>query len=227
MELNLIDQLTLLSLDDKKGTMIPNSIAFSYAIAGAVVMELALAKKIGLREHKVAVLDERKTGHAVIDACFEKIIASKKEKKINYWVEHFGNNATQLKNETIDRLIQLGLLTVVENKILWVFTTKKYPAQNSRAENKLRRRLYDVIVNHHRPELKEVMLLNLIKSCDLGREVFGKGEAKAFKNRLKSMNEEMPVAGEISKTIIEVYDAIMALLVIMIATTVTTTTLHN
>ena len=42
MGLNLIDQLTLLALDDEKGTLVADSTAFSYALGGAVIMELAL-----------------------------------------------------------------------------------------------------------------------------------------------------------------------------------------
>ena len=110
-----------------------------------------------------------------------------------------------------------------EGKILWIFSNDKYPTQNPRLENQLRNRLYDIIVNSHRPELKEIMLLNLIESCSLGKEVFGKAQVKTFKKRLKTINESDHLGDSISKSVKEICDAINAMLVIIIATTVVTT----
>ena len=55
IELNLIDQLTLLALDDEKGTFVAESNAYSYALAGALIMELALQGRIELAEKKVII----------------------------------------------------------------------------------------------------------------------------------------------------------------------------
>lgn len=224
MELNLIDQLTLLALDDDKGTLLADSTSYSYAIAGALVMELALDERIDLSGEKVVLKDKTKTNDKIVDTYFEAIIESKKERKINYWVEKFGNKADKIKRDTIDKLIDNRILEKKEDKILWIFSYSKYPAQNSRPENQLRKRLYDIIVNSHRPELKEIMLLNLIESCSLGKEVFGKEQVKTFKKRLKSINEYDHLGDSISKSVKEICEAINAMLIIMIATSVATTT---
>ena len=78
-------------------------------------------------------------------------------------------------------------------------------------------------MNSHRPELKEIMLLNLIESCSLGKEVFGKEQARLFKKKMKIINQYDHLAGEVNKSAREICDAINAMLVIIIATTVTTT----
>ena len=227
MELNLIDQLTLLALDDEKGTLLADSTSFSYATAGALIMELALDERIDLSGNKVVLKDKTKTGDNIVDTYFESIIESKKDRKINYWVEKFGNKADKIKRDTIDKLIENRILEKKEDKILWIFSYNKYPAQNSRPENQLRQRLYDIIVHGHRPELKESMLLNLIESCGLGKEVFGKEQVKTFKKRLKSINEYDHLGGAISKSVKEICEAITAILVVMIASTITTTTVIN
>ena len=46
MHLNLIDQLTLLAIDDARGTFIPDSTSYSYALAGALILDLALKEKV-------------------------------------------------------------------------------------------------------------------------------------------------------------------------------------
>jgi Golgi phosphoprotein 3 len=223
MDLNLIDQLTLLALDDKKGSIIPDSISFSYAIAGAVILELALEEKVDISHELVRTKDRTKTGDTILDKYFDLIQQSKKERKIKSWVDRIGNKAEQIKKDTIEKLIAKRILEKKEEKILWVFTVNKYPAQNSRPENQLRNRLYDIIVYGHKPDLKEIMLLNLIESCSLGKEVFGKEQVKLFKKKIKQINESDDLAGVVNKSIKEITDAIHAILVIMIATTV----IHN
>lgn len=227
MELNLIDQLTLLALDDEKGTFVADSTAYSYAIAGAIIMELALEKRIDLSGDKVVVKDKSKTGDIIIDTYFQTIIESKKERKTKSWVDRLGNRADKIQRDTIEKLIDNRILEKKENKILWIFSYNKYPAQNSRPENHLRRRLYDIIVNSHRPELKEVMLLNLIESCSLGKEVFGKEQVKTFKKKLKSINEYDHLGDSIGKSVKEICDEINAMLVIIIASSVATTTISS
>jgi hypothetical protein len=223
MDLNLIGQLTLLALDDKKGSIIPDSISFSYAIAGAVILELALEEKVDISHELVRIKDRTKTGDTILDKYFDLIQQSKKERKIKSWVDRIGNKADQIKKDTIEKLIAKRILEKKEKKILWVFTVNKYPAQNSRPENRLRNRLYDIIVYGHKPDLKEIMLLNLIESCSLGKEVFGKAQVKLFKKKIKQINESNDLAGVVNKSIKEITDAIHAILVIMIATTV----IHN
>lgn len=227
MELNLIDQLTLLALDDKKGTFVTDSTAYSYALAGALIMELALEERIDLSGEKVVVKDKTKTGDKIIDTYFNLIIESEKERKVRSWVDRIGNKANKIKHDTIEKLIDSRILEKKEDKILWIFSYNKYPAQNPRPENQLRNRLYDIVVNSHRPELKEIMLLNLVESCSLGKEVFGKEKARVFKKKMKVINQYDHLASEVNKSVKEICDAINAMLVIIIASSVTTTVVSS
>jgi hypothetical protein len=67
------------------------------------------------------------------------------------------------------------------------------------------------------------MLLNLIQSCNLQKEVFGKEQAKTFKRKIKTINEYDDLAGVVNKSVKEICEAINAMLVILVATTVVTT----
>lgn len=108
MNLNLIDQLTLLALDDKKGTFIADSTSYSYAIAGAVIMELALEERIDLSGEKVIVKDTSKTGDTIIDTHFELIIGSVKERKVRSWVDRIGNKADKIKGPLLTNSLKIG-----------------------------------------------------------------------------------------------------------------------
>ena len=222
MNLTLIDQLTLLALDDHKGNFIPDSTTFSYALAGSLILELILEERISISDDFVKVLDRSSTGDAILDEYIKKIHDSAKPKKIKNWIDKFGQSANKIKEATLKKLINDGILVKKEETILWVFHVDKYPTSDPRPENQLRARLHNIVVNHHKPDLKEVMILNLVESCSLEVEVFGKENAKVFKKEIKRIKNDSEISGVVNKSIMEICDAINAMLVIMIATAVTT-----
>jgi Golgi phosphoprotein 3 len=224
MNLTLIDQLILLALDDHKGNLIPDSTTFSYALAGALILELALEEKIEFSGEYVKVKDKSATGDAIRDQFLKIIEVSKKERKVRSWIDRIGQKSEQIKKETLVKLIDQRILEKREEKILWVFNVDKYPTQNPKPENQLRGRLYDIVINHHTPDLKEIMILNLIESCGLEREVFGKEHAKVFKKRMRGLKEDDQISGSVNKSIKEISEAINAMRIIVVATATATTT---
>jgi len=222
MNLTLIDQLTLLALDDHKGNFIPDSTTFSFALAGALILELILEQKISISDDVVKVLDRSATGDSILDEYIKSIHESSKPKKIKSWIDKFGQKASKIKEATLKKLIDDGILVKKEETILWVFHVNKYPASDPRPENQLRARLHNIVVNYHKPNLKEVMILSLVESCRLEVEVFGKENAKVFKKEIKRIKSDSEISGVVNKSIMEICDAINAMLVIMIATAVTT-----
>jgi len=222
MKLTLIDQLTLLALDDHKGNFIPDSTTFSYALAGSLILELILEEKISISDDFVKVRDRSKTGDAILDEYIQEIHASSKPRKIKSWIDRFGHKANKIKEATLAKLIKDGILLKKEEKILWVFNVDKYPTSNPRPENQLRARLHNIVINRHTPDLKEVMILTLVESCGLEVEVFGKENAKVFKKEITHIKSDSEVSGVVDKSIKEICEAINAMLVIMIATAVTT-----
>lgn len=227
MHLNLIDQLTLLAIDDQKGTFIPDSTSYSFALAGAVVLELALEERISVTDGRVHVKESTKTGNSILDPFFEKIKTSSKERTLKYWVEQIGNKGESIKKDTLSKLLEGRILEEKEGKFLWIFKFSKYPVHNPTPENQLRKRLNDIVIHGHRPEMKEFMLLNLVQSCGLEREVFGKEQAKTFKKKMKTISSYDHLSGEVNKSIREVSEAVNAMLVILITTVITTTTITN
>jgi hypothetical protein len=222
MNLTLIDQLTLLALDDHKGDLIPDSTTFSYALAGALILELALEEKIDFSGEYVKIKDKSRTGDAILDQFLKIIDESKKERKVKSWIDRIGQKSDQIKKDTLVKLIDQRILEKREEKILWVFNVDKYPTQNPKPENQLRGRLFDIVINHHTPDLKEIMILNLVESCRLEREVFGKEHAKVFKKEMKRIKEDDQISSSVNKSIKEISEAINTMLIIMIATAATT-----
>ncbi|MEN8138249.1 MAG: GPP34 family phosphoprotein [Bacteroidota bacterium] len=216
--LNLIEELVLLALDDEKGAFSSKSLAFNYGIAGSVILELSLSEKIEVRDKKVVIKNRKACGDKVVDVYFDKILNSKKDRSLEYWINYIGDRANSVIKETIDSLIIKGILTKKEKKVLWIFTVKRYPALNQKPENSLRKRLSDIVERNREPQVNDLMLLSLIDACDLNIEVFGKVTYNLHKLKVKSIIENSKDSSLINSTIKEIHDLLMAAIIVSITT---------
>jgi hypothetical protein len=226
-DLNLLDKLVLLALDDERGTFVSDSMVFGYCIAGAVLFELSIKERIQIVENKVKLANKEKLQDEVLDYCLEIIANSKKERKVNHWIEAIGNKEGALRKKVLDKLISLEILEEKENKILWIFTNKKYPTKNELPENIIRKRLNDIILNESKAEMDEIMIISLVNSCGLNKEVYGKSIAKKKAKEIKRIIKDYQFADSTGKLIKELHDTIIAVLVIIIAASTITTTTSN
>ena len=151
MNLTLIDQLTLLALDDYKGNFIPDSTTFSYALAGALILELILEEKIVVADDFVKIVDKNRTGDSILDEYIRLISESSKQRKVKSWIDRFGQKSDKIKEATLTKLINDGILVKREEKILWLFNVDKYPTSDPRPENQLLARLHNIVVHNRKP----------------------------------------------------------------------------
>ncbi|WP_179007119.1 GOLPH3/VPS74 family protein [Winogradskyella forsetii] len=226
-DLNLADKLLLLVLDDDKGTFVSGPFALTYGLAGAIVLELSLQDCIKIENKKVIVNNSKQTNDGLLDVYLEQLRSSKKARTLKYWVQKLGNKERAIKKEILDKLILKGILTKREEKFLWVFNNDKFPTVNSKPEYSLRKRLYEIIEFNKSPALDELMLISLIDSCNLNRTVYGKDRAKRYKDNIKRTIAEAKNSPLLSATIKEVHEIILAMLVVIISSSIATTTVTS
>lgn len=219
--------MLLLALDDEKGTFVSGPFALTYGFAGAILLELSLKERIKIVDKKVVVNNLKRIDDSFLDSYLELIRSSKKERSLKYWVQKFGNKERSIKKEILDKLILKGILAKREQKILWVFNNDKFPTVNSKPENILRKRLYEIIEFNKMPTLDELMLISLIDTCDLNRIVYGKDRAKRYKDSIKTIISNAKNSIAISATIKEVHEIILSMLVVIITSSIAATTVTN
>lgn len=221
--LNLIDRLFLLALDDEKGSFVHQSIVFGYCMAGALLYELSVQEHISITDEKVRVTNPRSTKDEALDYTLSLIGDSSKERSVKYWVDKLGHRESKIRKLVLQKLISNGLVEEKENKILWVFTSRKYPAVNAKPENEIRKRLHDIILRKTHATVDEIMLISLVDSSGLNKEVYGKEMAKTHKKDIKKLIKEYPFATETSQLIKEIHDTLLAVLIIVMASSTITT----
>lgn len=209
-ELNILEKLTLLALDDDKGTFLTDSIYFGHAITGAAFIQLLLDGALLLEEGKLIVNEERKIVNAIFEPYLGAIHNSKKNRSMEHWMQYFANKASNTTNACVQGLIDRGILTKQENKVLWVFTQKKYPALDSRLEDELKAHLLKIADARQKPTEQDIILMQLVDLCELGKIVYGKVAYKQNKAYIKKLIKEQELSGAVAGSIKAAQDAVVA-----------------
>ncbi len=109
-QLTLLDKLILLSLDDDKGTFIPESFEMEYGISAALLLELALADKIQIENQKVIVANDVPIQDTILNEFLLRITRTDGILPIHDWIERFASHAEDVQEKVLDRLLDANIL---------------------------------------------------------------------------------------------------------------------
>jgi len=206
--IHLHEEIMLLALRDKEGT-IASGVMYQHAIAGAIVAELLLSKRIALdgsnKRKLIDVLDATPIGEPLLDECLAKM-AAKRRASIQTWVSRFAG-IKNLKHRVAGRLVRRGILRADEDQILLIFSRKIYPEVNPEPEQRLIERMHDAIFTDVQDlDPRTVVLISLAHYTELLKTSFDKKELKSRKKRIKQIIDG-EAAGKAAKEAIDAMQA--------------------
>jgi hypothetical protein len=223
LNLHLHEEVLLVALRDKEGTM-HGSVQYSFALAGALVAELLLAKRIEIEDTKkkmVNLVDSTPIGEPILDECLEKIHTAKRRANATTWVSRF-SGIKQLKHRVAYQLVLKGILRADEDKVLF-FKRKIYPEVNPEPERRINQRLRDAVLGDDLDlDPRTVILVALTKNCDMLKLVIDKKDIKQRKERIQQIIDGSAV-GKAAKEAIEAMQAAVIMVCVMPAVTVAAT----
>ncbi len=185
MELNLIEKFILIALSDEEGKFVTDSTYLNNGIAGSILLELVLEKRIDLVDKKVHIINQSPHENTFLHQTIQAIQRSPNKESLAFWMSTLNANSDVVKTAILNELADKGVLKKVKDKILWLFSYYRYPTKNPLPEDKVRERLHEVINQSTKPEEEDLMLLNLIDVCSLDHEAFQKQEDRQkFKHLL-------------------------------------------
>ena len=216
--LSLPEKLMLLALHDKKGSVIFSaSTALPFGLAGSVLIELLLRRKVELVNAKIKILENTSTGNELLDEALNLIYRTEKLRDAKYWVQRLNSKIKGIKERVLEDLINKGILIRKEQRIMWVIPTKRYPMINAGLEEEIRGRIHQVVIQQDKAKDEDIALLSLINACELINEVFKKEERKRAKQRIKEITEEEQIGEAVSSIVTEIIFAISAAVAVTIA----------
>jgi len=201
MQLSMPEELLLLMLDDKTGRLMERATpSGEYALAGALLAELALAGRVDSDNTKLWAADSTPTGDALQDRVLAQVAAAPQPHDSRYWIETLGTDARDFLEVLFERLVAKGVLNKVEGRFLWVFPERRYPAVSGKEEREVKARLLGVLFNDEIPAPRDSLLIGLCRAAGLFALILSGQELDRVQDRinqvadLEELNRSLAVA---------------------------------
>ncbi|WP_376090599.1 GPP34 family phosphoprotein [Roseomonas sp. CCTCC AB2023176] len=179
MPLTLPEELLLLMLDDKTGRLNEAAgPASNYAIAAAILAELALQDRVDSDPQRMFVTNRSATGDSLLDSVLARMTAEPTDAPqrgepaaqphtSRWWIEVLARDADGYRDQLFARLVQRGILREEQGRFLWIFPERRYPVISDKEEREVKARLMGVIFQDEIPEPRDALLIGLVRAAGL------------------------------------------------------------
>ena len=192
--LRFVEEILLLLLrdDDGKFVNVPQS-SMDRAIAGAVLMELAMENRIDTDLEHLILVDDTPVGDSLLDPTLAMIAEGQgdesQKKDARHWVEQTSQKAPEIREEALGRLVDHGILEREDDRFLWVFRSRRYPMVDGQAEREVKLRIMGVLFSNEIPSPRDVVIICLAHACGIFTEILSKRELEQATSRIEQVRK--------------------------------------
>ena len=214
-DLHVYEEIMLLALKDKEGTVAANDVGFLFSLGGSLLAELLLMEKISIEKVKknktmVTLENPNPIGDPLLDECLEKLRSAKRRGTVNTWVSRFGH-LKKLKHRAAQQLCRRGILRADEKSVLLLFSRKIYPELDPGPERSVVERLREAIFTETQElDPRTSVLVALADKAGVLKNVFDKKALKERKERLRKIGEGDLAAAAVKELVAATQVAVMA-----------------
>lgn len=178
-KLKLTEELILMLLNEQTGYFHQVSgWALNCAVVGAALAELSLLMRIDTDMHSLYLLDSTETGDPSLDICLKAIAEEPENKSTRYWIERLAVYAENIVDSTLDRLVELKVLQYHDGDFWTLCPLNRQSDQfgdqrgDDFAKQFIQSRINDEIFGDAIPSPRDIIIISLVKICDLFRYIY-------------------------------------------------------
>ena len=203
--LGFVEEIVLLQLDDSQGRFVnlPLSAA-DVVLAGAALMELALANRVDSDLNQLILVDATPTGDEILDDVLGRLTAAGADLNATAVLERISGNGEKYQEIALKRLIAKGILREEEGRFLWVFHTRRYPVIDDHEQREVRARLRQLVLSEDIPDPRDIVLICLIEACGLLGLVLSPGEIAKAQPRVDELARLDLIGQAVTKAVAEI-----------------------
>ena len=186
--LRFSEEILLLQLRDEEGRFVDApSAVLDHALAGAVLMDLALENRIDTDLDNLIMVDSTPVGDTLLDPTLARI-ASGEQSDARYWVEQTARQAGEIRQAVLSRLIERGVLVRLPNRFRG-FRSQRYQAVAGKAESEVKLRIIGILLGDEIPDPRDVVIICLANACGVFDEVLPEHNLKAVSARIEQIRK--------------------------------------
>ena len=209
--LRFVEEMLLLLLHDEDGRFINvPSWSLDYAIAGSVLMELAMENRIDTDLENLVLIDSTPTGDSLLDSTLAEIVAVNEKRDTRFWVEHTARRSHEIQEEALNRLVSQGVLEREDDRFLWVFRSRRYPIIDGTAEREVKLRIMGVLFSDEIPSPRDVVIICLADACDIFSRLLSRSELNRASDRISQVARLDLIGQAMSQAIYDIQVSVAA-----------------
>ena len=184
------EEILLLLLKEGTGYVAPVAEwRMSCALAGSVLMDLAMENRIDSDLNTLTVIDATPTGDNLLDPTLAEIAAGDEVHTPQFWVERIAQRAEAISESALEGLVEMGILDF-DSGGFWSVSSKvarsgRYPTVDGRAGEEIKGRIKRTLLDDEIPDPREVAIIGLVNSCGGFQALLEPEEFELAKERIE------------------------------------------
>jgi len=210
--LTFAEEILLLLLDDESGEFVPAP-AWSRqcALAGAVLMDLALENRIDTDLHKLVVVDPAPTGDDLLDPVLATIVRDAGVQDARSWVERIAEEQSGwIQEQALARLVRRGILESEGGRLLWAFRARRYPTIDGKAEREVKLRIMRVLFSDEIPGPRDIVIICLADACRIFSRIMPERQVEQARERIDVVRRMDLIGQAVSSAVRDIEASIAA-----------------
>lgn len=190
--------LMLLSRDEGVPASSPH-MAHDVALAGAILIDLELGRRIRFQHGRVELIDWEPTGHACLDRGLQKIHLTSDPLDVAAWLSLLAEDASDLKHAAFERLTKRGLVAIERRELVSGFEAHFFPRAKTGGERSLVARM----ARSEALDPHDVLAVCLAEACGLFEAILSDKRRRRLDERIR----QLVATNMVGETVIEAVNA--------------------
>lgn len=213
--LRFSEEIMLLLLSDSGGKFVDvPAPSLDCALAGAVLMDLAMENRIDTDPQRLFVVDPTPVGDDLLDPTLARIVASAETQDTAHWIKATSDHAEGIHNQSLDRLVERGILRREDDRFMWVFKSRRYPVVDNKTIREVKLRLMGVLFSDDIPDARDTLLISLSDVCGIFSSLLSSAELDSAAARIVQVRKLDLLGREVTDAVREI-EASLAMAVAM------------
>ena len=209
--LRFSEEVMLLLLNDNGGKFVDvPAPSLDCALAGAVLMDLAMENRIDTDPERLFVVDTTPLDDDLLDPTLERIVASTETHDAAHWIRETTIHADQIHDRSLARLVERGILRQEDDRFMWVFHTRRYPVIDNRTVREVKLRLMGVLFSDEIPDARDILLISLSDVCGIFGSLLSTAELDSAAERIAQVRKLDLMGREVTKAVREIETSLAA-----------------
>jgi Golgi phosphoprotein 3 (GPP34) len=184
---SLAEELYLLADDPATGRPLIDVTHLDLGLGGALLLDLALRRRIALADEQVVLTQEGPTGEPLLDRALAAVAKPGRRHGRDHWVRQLGRGAHR---SVQDRLVDIGILQRDDHRLLHVISVRRTHETDGRLHHELVGHLRDAVVLGRPASSETSALAVLALAVGLDQHLFPLSERQAVRTRLREIATE-------------------------------------